>query len=478
MKKIIRSKVFWISFVLILILATVLLYNKWKPLPEGISYESDVYYTDDVEFLTDLTYKTKEGKTKHEQEIFSEVFQMIGKAEDFILLDFFLFNGYTDESRDFPKLSETLTNKLIKQKKKHPDLQVVFITDSINNGYHSYEDKNIKKLQNNGVEVVLTNLDKLRDSNSAYSAVWRTFFRWYGQEGKGWLPNPLASEAPKVTVRSYLELFNVKANHRKMIATENAALVTSGNPHDASGFFMNIAFKVKGDIIHDIVEAEQAVIDYSGGQSDINYKKQGTLDTSKPIAIQYLTEGKMYDHVVGEINQATKQEEIWLGMFYIGNRKVINALQDAADRGVDIHMILDPNKVAFGHEKTGLPNLPVASEFHKKNKENITIRWYDSYKDQFHTKLLFIKSKTESTIIGGAANYTTRNLDDLNLENNLKIKAGNDEKVVKDVEQYFLRLWKNQDGIFTADYETLQDKKTPIRKAAYWLQKLTGLTTY
>src|SRR5690625_6442827 len=132
---------------------------------------------------------------------------------------------------------------------------------------------------------------------------------------------------------------------------------------------MNIAFKVKGDIIHDIVEAEQAVIDYSGGQSDINYKKQGTLDTSKPIAIQYLTEGKMYDHVVGEINQATKQEEIWLGMFYIGNRKVINALQDAADRGVDIHMILDPNKVAFGHEKTGLPNLPVASEFHKKNKE-------------------------------------------------------------------------------------------------------------
>src|SRR5690625_7153267 len=114
--------------------------------------------------------------------------------------------------------------------------------------------KTLKKLQNNGVEVVLTNLDKLSDSNSAYSAVWRTFFRWYVQEGKGWLPNPLASEAPKVTVRSYLELFNVKANHRKMIATENAALVTSGNPHDASGFFMNIAFKVKGDIIHDIVE--------------------------------------------------------------------------------------------------------------------------------------------------------------------------------------------------------------------------------
>src|SRR5690625_7429164 len=102
--------------------------------------------------------------------------------------------------------------------------------------------KTLKKLQNNGVEMVLTNLDKLRDSNPVYSAVWRTFFRWVGQKGKGWLPNPLASEAPKVTVRSYLELFNVKASHRKMNVTENAAVVTSGNPHVASDFFMYCAF--------------------------------------------------------------------------------------------------------------------------------------------------------------------------------------------------------------------------------------------
>src|SRR5690625_7906593 len=101
-----------------------------------------------------------------------------------MLLDFCLINGYKNESHDFPELSETLTNKLIKHKQKHPSLQVVFITDSINNGYHSYEDKNIKKLQNNGVKMVLTNLDKLRDSNPVYSAVWRTFFRWFGQKGK------------------------------------------------------------------------------------------------------------------------------------------------------------------------------------------------------------------------------------------------------------------------------------------------------
>lgn len=478
MRKIIQSKLFWMIIILVLILASVLFYNKIKALPEGISYEGEVYYTDDVEFLTDLTYKKVGGDTKHEQAIFSEAFHMIEDAEAFILLDMFLFNGYTDETRDFPKLSETLTNKLIKQKKKHPELQVVFITDPINTGYHSYEDKNMQKLKDNGVEMVLTNLDALRDSNPAYSAVWRTFFRWFGQKGKGWLPNPLASEAPKVTVRSYLELFNIKANHRKVIATEKAAIITSANPHDASGSFMNIAFKVKGDIIHDIVEAEQAVIDYSGGKSEISYEKQDKKGGSGAIAIKYLTEGQNYKHVLTEIKHAKKGDDIWLGMFYLGDRGVIDALVDAADRGVVVNMILDPNKVAFGHEKTGLPNLPVASEMLKKNKENITIKWYNSDKDQFHTKLLFIQNEEAATIIGGAANYTTRNLDDLNLENNLMIKAGKDEEIVKNVERYFRRLWDNQDGTFTVDYETHEDKKIPLRKAAYWLQKITGVTTY
>lgn len=476
MGKILLSKLFWISLVLIILLS-VLLYNQWKVLPDGISYESDVYDTD-VKFLSDMTYETRTGKVKHELEVFPEIIQMIEQAEEFIVLDMFLFNGYTGESRDFPKLSETLTNKLIKQKRTYSDLQVVFITDPINNGYHSYTDKNINKLQKNDIEVVITNLDKLKDSNPLYSAVWRVLFRWFGQKGKGWLPNPLGDNAPKVTIRSYLELFNIKANHRKMIATEDGAVITSANPHDASGFFMNIAFKVKGDIVHDIVKAEQAVIDYSGGETEIKSGKTGNPDTSSTATAQYLTEGKVYKHVLQEINQASKGDDIWLGMLYLGNRKVIQALENASERGVDIKMILDPNKVAFGHGKFGLPNLPVASELYKHNKDHLSIRWYDSDKDQFHGKLLYIKKDAEAVLIGGAASYTTRNLDNYNLENTIKIKASKDEQVIKDVEQYFLQLWNNHDGVFIADYEKFQDKKTPLRKIVYRIQKLTSFTTY
>ena len=256
MHKFFMKKRFWILSVFLIVICSMILFNKVKPLPEGISYESEVIHTDDVTFLADLTYQMPNGEMTSEQEIFHEVFEMIHEAEDFIVVDMFLFNSFTSQDRDFPDLSGELTEKLIKQKIKHPDLQVVFITDPINTGYHSYEEKHIKLLQDNDIEVVMTNLNELRDSNTVYSAVWRLLFQIFGKKGAGWLPNPFADDAPKFTVRSYLELFNVKANHRKVIATENSAIVSSANAHNESGFASNIAFKVSGTIIHDIVQAE------------------------------------------------------------------------------------------------------------------------------------------------------------------------------------------------------------------------------
>src|SRR5699024_11881967 len=138
----------------------------------------------------------------------------------------------------------------------------------------SYEEKHIEKLKNNDIEVVMSGLSELRDSNTFYSAGWRLLFQAFGQKGTGWLPNALADEATKITASSYLELFNVKANHRKAGATEKNAIISSANPHNESGFASNIAFKISGDIIHDIVDAEQAVINYSGGKTIIDHAEK------------------------------------------------------------------------------------------------------------------------------------------------------------------------------------------------------------
>src|SRR5699024_6381972 len=311
-----------------------------------------------IQFLYDLTYEDKLGETKLEQEIFDQAWKVIEEAEDFVLIDMFLFNDYTDQDRDFPDLSGELTKKLIDKRKEYPDMPIVFITDPINTGYYSYESEQLEKLEENNIEVVITNLDKLHDSNKPYTSIWRMLIKPLGYGNTGWLPNPFASDAPKMSLRSYLTLFNVKANHRKAIVSEKNAIIQSANAHNESGFASNIAFKVSGNIIRDIVEAEQAIIDYSGGKTKIQPPKP--QKSSGDMTVQYITEGEILKKLVTAIEEAEKNDRIWVGMFYIANRSILDALEDASDRGVDIRLILDANKNAFGNNKAGLPNVPIA----------------------------------------------------------------------------------------------------------------------
>src|SRR5699024_9146418 len=156
-------------------------------------------------------------------------------------------------------------------------------------------------------------------------------FYHFRKSGKEWLPNAFENEARSFTVRSYLELFNVKANHRKVLITENSGLITSANPHNESGYASNIGFKVTGEILFDMIEAEQAIINYSGGKTKINIPEQH-ISKNENIKVQYVTEKKILRHLLNEINQAEKGDVIWSGMFYLANRDVIDALHDASNR--------------------------------------------------------------------------------------------------------------------------------------------------
>jgi HKD family nuclease len=461
-------------------------YHRVKPLPPGISYAGNTYTIPekDVEFLYDLTYQ-KGGKEVYDHSIFDEVYQTIEEAEDFLILDLFLVNGYTKGDRDYPRISEKLSKTIQEQMKKKPDLKVVFISDIVNTTYGSHTAKQLEPLEDLGAEVIYTDLNRLRDPNIIYSGVWRTALGWFGQDGYGWLPNPMASSAPKVTMRSYLKLLNVKANHRKVVITEKEGLILSANPHDASGFHSNIGFKVKGEILKDMVKAEKAVAAFSGGNVeafpteedlDQSIKRLSSKETS--VKAQILTEKKVQTSVVNAMNKANKGDEVWIGMFYLADRDIIDAIGDAADREVKVRLVLDPNQNAFGQEKIGLPNLPIASELHNLDNDHITIRWYNTNKEQYHTKFIYIKGEKESTVIGGSSNYTSRNLDDYNLEENIKIVAPTDSKTMLKIDQYFNRIWNNEDGTYTVKYEKYQDKLPAFKYVMYILQKIFQVTTY
>jgi len=485
-KKWYKKKSWWIGGVIILILTVVMFYHRVKPLPPGVSYAGNTYTIPekDVEFLYDLTYQ-KDGKELYDHSIFDEVYQTIEEAEDFLILDLFLVNGYTKGDRDYPRISEKLSKTIQKQMKKNPDLKVVFISDVVNTTYGSHSAKQLEPLEDLGAEVIYTDLNRLRDPNILYSGVWRTALGWFGQDGYGWLPNPMAPSAPKVTMRSYLKLLNIKANHRKVVITENAGLILSANPHDASGFHSNIGFKVKGAILKEMVKAEKAVAAFSGGnveafptEEDLDQSIKKLSPAEASVKAQILTEKKVQTSVVKAMNKANKGDEVWIGMFYLADRDIIDAIGDAADREVEVRLVLDPNQNAFGQEKIGLPNLPIASELHNLDNDHITIRWYNTNKEQYHTKFIYIKGKKESTVIGGSSNYTSRNLDDYNLEENIKIVAPTDSKTMSNIDQYFNRIWNNEDGTYTVKYEKYQDKLPAFKYVMYILQKIFQVTTY
>ncbi|MBM7619291.1 HKD family nuclease [Bacillus tianshenii] len=468
----------FIGFIVLIVIGTSI-YHSYKPLPENVSFEGKEHYVDDVEFLYDLTYK-RNDEVVTEHEIFDRIFEVIEEAEEFVVIDMFLFNGYNDGERDFPPLSENLLKALLDKKKKNPQMEMVFITDEINTTYGSHEAEELKMLDESGIKVVKTNLDVLRDSNPLYSGVWRVFFQWFGQGGTGWIKNPMSKNAPETTVRSYLKLLNVKANHRKVVITDKTAIISSANPHDASGYHSNTAFEVSGPIIGDLLKTEQAVLDFSDEGELPAYDNKADLEETdnKNIAVQLLTEGKILKHLVEEIKQTEKGEDIWVGMFYLAERKVVDELIAASQRGVTIKMVLDPNEHAFGQQKIGMPNRPVAAEMVEEGKGKIEIKWFNTGGEQYHPKMIYFKRPEESTIIGGSANFTRRNLFDLNLETDIKIMAPNNEDIIKEMDSYFQRLWNNEDAEFTLPLEKYQDETTPVKKVLYRIQKLLRFTTY
>ncbi|TYS57980.1 phospholipase [Sutcliffiella horikoshii] len=469
-----KNKILTFILVLIFIVIITSVYHSYKPLPEGVSFEGDVHYVSEVDFLYDITYGDKDDFQK-EHAIFDRIYEVIDEAEEFIVIDMFLFNGYHDGEMDYPPLSSNLLESIISKKKENPDMDIVFITDEINTTYGSHEAEELSTLEDNGIRVIETNVKVLRDSNPLYSGVWRVFFQWFGQGGSGWIKNPMAEDAPETTVRSYLKLLNIKANHRKVIATDKTAIISSANPHDASGLHSNTAFEVSGNIINDVLKTEQAILDFSGGGTLSKYSGQAEKGD---IAVQLLTERKILDHVLEEIKKSKDKEEIWVGMFYLAERKIIEELIAAADRGVTVNLILDPNEHAFGQQKIGLPNRPVAAEMVEEGKGNIELRWYNTQGEQYHPKMIYFNRAEESTIIGGSANFTRRNLYDLNLETDIKITANNNEQVMKDMDDYFLRLWSNKDEMYTLPYETYEEDIPIVKKAMYRLQKIFRFTTY
>lgn len=482
-----------IFLVIVIWLLIVMVYQTHKALPENVHYVSPSYNipASDISFFKDTTYINSLSERESEQEIFDEVFRMIDGATNYILIDLFFYSNFTGvETTAYRQLATELTEKLVEKKQQHPDIVIQIITDPINTMYGGHISEYFLTLERAGIPVITTDIKPLRDSNPLYGAVWRTFFQWFGNSSKaGILPNPLHSDSPDLSIRTYLRMLNYKANHRKVVMTDYnqngkigfSTLITSANPHDGSSAHSNMAVRVDSAIWQDVLKTEAAVANLSGADfitPTAEFMASIAEISTGTISVQLLTEGAIEKTAISEIDNTAAGDSIDIAMFYMGDRDVIKSLKKAGERGVSIRLLLDPNKDAFGREKNGMPNRQVANELVRASTGSTEIRWCNTHGEQCHSKLLLITKGESATLMQGSANFTKRNLDDYNLETDTVMSGDVQENIFTDARQFFDMQWNNEnEKSYSVSYDVYDDDSL-YRTLVYRFKESSGLSRW
>ena len=439
-----------------------------KTPPLGINYESPIRETENAEFHYDLTYLDKDGNIQYDRNLWDATYKVIDNAKDYLIVEMFLFNDlYNKDKEHFPEFAKEYTERLVKKQKENPNLKVYILADENNNFYGAFEHPFITSMKNAGINVIIVDIFKLKDTFPWYSPFWRTFIEPMGNpQNKGWITNFYGDMWPKLTIRNLLRALNVKADHKKVFLNEKEVVVSSANIHDPSYFHENIAIYTDGSIVKDVLHNLQLVARFSDSEINIdgsdmgtenimnftsndkietdektlnpenqkenneeqmnkkeneqNVKKNTSINLEKnnisdiegqTYKIQYLTEGAIGKHLDTDIDSLKAGDELLMGMYFLADKGVIDRLINAANRGVKIRIIFDRSRDAFGMSTNGLPNKPVSKKLKKKTKGKIEIKWYFTNNEQYHTKITLMK-KTDGNVIinAGSANLIKKNI--------------------------------------------------------------------
>jgi phosphatidylserine/phosphatidylglycerophosphate/cardiolipin synthase-like enzyme len=474
----------------------VAVWNLYKPMPEGTSVRGEIVETplNQLRFYSDVTGADVFGAPVVHHQIFDALLRTVGEARQYIVVDFFLFNGQRGAAtgvRPQRELSVELRNALLARKRAVPELRVLVIADPINDLYGSLPSRDFADLRAAGIDVVSTDLDSLRDSNPIYSGLWRITMKWWSGDGEGeaWLPNPLDAGPDQVSFGAWARLLNFKANHRKVLIADDGrggmtGIVTSMNPHDASSLHSNVALQVGGPALLPLLESELAIARQAGWTGDWQPPAQPAsaqiINPADVARVQVLTEGEIGAAIERNFAGARAGDSIDIAMFYLSDRDTIEALLAAAKRGVTVRVILDPNKDAFGRTKNGIPNRSVAAELAAASDGAIKIRWFRTHGEQFHSKFVALRTQDEYWFTLGSANLTRRNIGGYNLEANLGVSVPPASELATGINAWYEMIWTNKgppDLEYSAEFGAYADPE----QGTYWLYRLMetfGLCTF
>lgn len=406
--------------------------EKWIQAPEKslrarrLSSESQWFSVQSPEDVgLHMSYSAwNEGKSQREPrlEIGDKALKMISEAEEYLVASVFLFdNMYADNPDPNFDIVGDLYEAIATQKKKHPELKIALVLDPLHRAYSDRVSEKVQNLLNLGADVFYSDLLTSKASNLLGKVIepikeaGRVIdLVSLGALGSTWnyltsTPIPKAGDLDgnQIDLLTVRNAILIKANHKKLLTVKGShgweALVSSANPHNASGPSANSALSVKGnaakfiynsireDIAQSLIATESRPLGWHrkagfaliSEQSDDAYDGFGTTFvnnyftkhlayadyTEAEAAVgtpraKFLTEEMIKAKIVSLMNDVVPGDEVRLQMFYLSDPVIVNALIKAAqtkkDDGKPIQLLLDANKDAFNSIKDGSPNRQVA----------------------------------------------------------------------------------------------------------------------
>lgn len=410
----------------------LIFWNSAKPLPPGMHLVSQVSRLSDadVEFLFEAPPRP---------DLAGRDAAAIDHAEQLIVVD-------------RSPVTRELAQRLLARKRMRPNIKIVLVTDPANEAFGGTPAGFLESLEQAGMIVARVDLDRLRDSNPLYSAAWRLLL--------GWWSDPFDEAPGQITVRTWSRMQNFKADQRQLLVADDgyggwsATVAPSGA---AAGLVL------KGALARAMIAGELQIAKWSSDDDRLPAAAHMDGGGLGSIDARFLTEGGIQSALLDAVAAAGREDQISIAVEDFSHRPLIIAAIAAAWRGAHLRVLLSRNRV---------PNRAVADELLRDGGGRIEVRWNPDDPTVARPSLLAVRHRNDLWLNVSSANFTRRNLDDLNLEAGVDLRMPVRAAPARAVLEYF-------DGIWSA--ATAKSGVADPGAVAYWRYRFaeaTGLSSF
>jgi hypothetical protein len=414
------SRVRIVLLLALLAWAAIALWNSIKPLPPGTHTASLAAR------LAESQIAVLDGSLR-QREILDRELAAIDRAEQMIVLD------------QVPVPRE-VGQHLLMRKRQRPNLKVVLVADPLDEAYGGTPAQYLDALEQAGVIVARTRLNRLRDSTPPYSALWRLCIAWWS--------DPFDERSGKFGLLSSLRRLNFKRDQRQLIvADDGAGGWVSIIPASAAG---DLAVEITGGFARDVVSSELRIAAWSTDDDRLPSAPPPGGRGLGSIDARFLTEGAIRAALLDTVAASAAGDEISLTAHALSDRRLIDAALRAASRGAHLRVLLDPGTA---------PNRAVAGELAREGSALIEVRWLSPSRAPASATLAIVRHRSEFWVSVGAADFTRPSLGDFNLEAAVELRLPERAAAARALTGYFAEQWSS-----AARYPQYADDS----QAAYW----------